>query len=140
MGEEPDGKHILPEDYAALYIQWATAIHKVDPTLKLGGPVFEGINEDIKVWPNAQGKTSWTGRFVDYLKAHGRLSDLAFWSLEHYPFSPCTITWKDLYREPQMMSNIVGCVPEKVHIGMPVEVTFEDWNEEISVPKFKPVT
>jgi uncharacterized OB-fold protein len=40
---------------------------------------------------------------------------------------------------PQLMSNVVGCPPEKVHIGMPVEVTFEDWTEEISVPKFKPV-
>ena len=37
MGEEPDGKHALPEDYGALYLQWATAIHKVDPKLKLGG-------------------------------------------------------------------------------------------------------
>lgn len=40
---------------------------------------------------------------------------------------------------PQMMSNIVGCAPEKVHIGMLVEVTFEDWTEEISVPKFRPM-
>lgn len=119
MGEEPDGKHILPEDYAALYLQWATALHKVDPALKLGGPVFEGINEDIKVWPNAQGKTSWTGRFVDYLRAHGRLSDLSFWSFEHYPFSPCTITWKDLYREPQMMSHILQAFREN---GLPKEV------------------
>ena len=47
MGEEPDGKHAMPEDYAALYLQWATAIHKVDPKLKLGGPIFEGVNEDI---------------------------------------------------------------------------------------------
>ena len=61
MGEEPDGKHMLPEDYAALYLQWATALHKVDPALKLGGPVFEGINDDIKVWPDAQGRTSWIG-------------------------------------------------------------------------------
>ena len=72
MGEEPDGKHALPEDYGALYLQWATAIHKVDPTLKLGGPVFEGVNEDITVWPDAQGRISWMGRFVAYLKAHNR--------------------------------------------------------------------
>ena len=40
MGEEPDGKHAMPEDYAALYLQWATAIHKVDPKLKLGRARF----------------------------------------------------------------------------------------------------
>ena len=107
MGEEPDGKHAMPEDYAALYIQWAAAIHKVDPNLKLGGPVFEGVNEDIRVWPNAQSRTSWMGRFVDSLKAHGRISDLAFVSFEHYPFEACTITWKTLYTEPQLMKHIL---------------------------------
>ena len=71
MGEEPDGKHAMPEDYGALYLQWATAIHQVDPTLKLGGPVFEGVNEDITVWPDAQGRTSWMGRFINYLTSHG---------------------------------------------------------------------
>jgi F5/8 type C domain len=119
MGEEPDGKNILPEDYGALYLQWATAIHKVDPALKLGGPIFEGVNEDIKVWPDAEGKTSWMGRFVDYLKAHGRLSDLAFVSFEHYPFEPCEITWKDLYREPRLMSHILQVWRED---GVPKEV------------------
>jgi len=107
MGEEPDGKHTMPEDYAALYLQWAAAIHKVDPKLKLGGPIFEGVNEDIHVWPDAQGRTSWMGRFVDYLKSHGRLSDLSFVSFEHYPFEPCTITWKTLYTEPQLMNHIL---------------------------------
>jgi hypothetical protein len=107
MGEEPDGKYILPEDYAALYLQWAVAIHKVDPTLKLGGPIFEGVNHDITVWPDAQGRTSWMGRFVAYLKSHGRLSDLAFVSFEHYPFEPCDITWKSLYEEPKLMKHIL---------------------------------
>ena len=107
MGEEPDGKHAMPEDYGALYLQWAAAIHKVDPTLKLGGPVFEGVNEDIRVWPDSQGRTSWLGRFVDYLKAHGRLSDLAFVSFEHYPFEQCDIKWKSLYQEPQLMKHIL---------------------------------
>ncbi len=105
MGEEPDGKHAMPEDYAALYLQWATAIHRVDPQLKLGGPVFEGVNEDIRVWPDAQGRTSWMGRFVDYLKAHDRIADLAFVSFEHYPFDACEITWKSLYSEPSLVKH-----------------------------------
>jgi len=120
MGEEPDGKHAMPEDYGALYIQWATAIHKVDPKLKLGGPIFEGVNEDIHVWPDARGRTSWMGRFLAYLKAHGHFSDLAFVSFEHYPFEhPCSITWKNLYEEPELMKHILHVwrddgVPENV--------------------------
>src|SRR6185295_16229692 len=38
MGEEADGKHIEPEDYATLYLQFAKAIHKLVPEAKLGGP------------------------------------------------------------------------------------------------------
>jgi len=119
MGEEPDGKHILPEDYGALYVQWAKAIHAVDPGLKLGGPVFEGINEDIKVWPDQQGRTSWIGRFVAYLRSHGRLGDLAFVSLEHYPFEPCGITWRSLYEEPRMMKHVLAALREN---GVPKDV------------------
>ena len=107
MGEEPDGQYMLPEDYAELYLQFATAMHKVDPRLKLGGPVFEGVNEDIKVWPDAQGRTSWLGRFLDYLKARNGLSELTFMSFEHYPFPPCEIVWADLFREPQLVSHIL---------------------------------
>jgi len=119
MGEEPDGKHAMPEDYAALYLQWATALHKVDPKLKLGGPIFEGVNEDIRVWPDAQGRTSWMGRFVDYLKSHGRIADLAFVSFEHYPFDPCEVTWKSLYKEPQLMKHILQVWRDD---GVPKEV------------------
>ncbi len=107
MGEEPDGQYMLPEDYAALYLQWATALHQVDPGLKLGGPIFEGVNEDIQVWPDAAGKTSWLGRFVDYLKEHNRLQDLSFMSFEHYPYEPCKIQWSSLYDEPQLIGHIV---------------------------------
>ena len=107
MGEEPDGQFMLPEDYGALYLQWATALHRVDPALKLGGPIFQGVNEDILVWPDAQGKTSWLARFIDYLRAHDRLVDLAFMSFEHYPFEPCKIQWSHLYDEPQLVSHIL---------------------------------
>jgi len=107
MGEEPDGQFMLPEDYGALYLQWAAALHKLDAKLKLGGPVFEGVNEDILVWPDAQGRTSWMGRFLAFLKAHDRLQDLSFMSFEHYPYDPCTIQWSDLYDEPGLISHIL---------------------------------
>ncbi len=107
MGEEADGQYMLPEDYAALYLQWATALHKIDPKLKLGGPSFQGVNRDIEVWPDANGKVSWAGRFIDYLKQHGRMGDLAFFSFEHYPLEPCRIPWGSLYEEPQLVTDIM---------------------------------
>lgn len=107
MGEEPDGQYMLPEDYGALYLQWATALHGVDPNFTLGGPVFQGVTEDIKAWPDAQGRTSWFGRFLDYLKSHGRLGDLAFMSFEHYPYDGCETPWANLYQEPQLLTHIM---------------------------------
>ena len=107
MGEESDGQYMLPEDYAALYLQWATALHRVDPNLKLGGPAFQGVNKDIDVWPDAQGRTSWLGRFLDYLRKHQRMNDLSFFSFEHYPYDPCKISWSSLYDEPTLVSHIM---------------------------------
>jgi hypothetical protein len=107
MGEEADGHYTPPEDYAALYIQFAAALHKVDPKLKLGGPIFTGVNKDIETWPDELGKTSWTRRFVDYLKSHGRLNDLAFFSFEHYPMEPGKIQWSSLYDEANLVTQIM---------------------------------
>jgi hypothetical protein len=129
MGEEPDGQFMLPEDYATLYLQWATALHKVDPKLKLGGPIFTGVNEDIKVWPDAQGRTSWLGRFLDYLKAHGRMSDLTFVSFEHYPLPPCDINWSDLYREPELVANILKVWRDD---GVPADVPLMNTESNVS--------
>src|ERR1700739_3736088 len=119
MGEEPDGAYMLPEDYGALYLQCAAALRKVDPKLKLGGPIFTGVNEDVKVWPDAHGKTSWLGRFLDYLKEHGKLGELSFVSFEHYPLEPCVINWSDLYREPQLVQGILKAWRDD---GVPADV------------------
>ncbi|MGI8770467.1 MAG: discoidin domain-containing protein [Acidobacteriaceae bacterium] len=107
MGEEADGQYMQPEDYGTLYLQYAAALRRVDPNLKLGGPSFEGVNQDIEVWPDAQGRSSWTGRFIDYLKQHNRMGDLQFFSFEHYPYEPCKIAWSDLYQEPELVSHIM---------------------------------
>ena len=119
MGEEADGQFMLPEDYAALYVQWASALHRLDPTLKLGGPAFTGENKDIEVWPDASGRVSWTGRFVDYLKQHGRMKDLAFFSFEHYPYDACKTPWGVLYDEPELMRHIIQVWHED---GVPADV------------------
>ena len=133
MGEEPDGHYTLPEDYAALYLQWATALHKVDPSLKLGGPIFTGVNKDIEAWADANGKTSWTTRFIDYLKSHGRLSDLAFFSFEHYPMEPCKIPWSSLYEEANLVTHITQVWREDgVPANIPMFITESNiaWQSE----------
>jgi len=107
MGEEADGQHMLPEDYGALYIQFAAAIHRVDPALKLGGPSFEGVIEDVQTWPDSDGRVSWLGRFFDYLRKHDRIREFAFLSFEHYPYESCNTSWNDLYREPGHIAHII---------------------------------
>jgi hypothetical protein len=107
MGEEADGHYTPPEDYASLYLQFATALHRIDPKLKLGGPIFTGVNKDIETWPDAEGQTSWTRRFVNYLKARGKLDELAFFSFEHYPIEPGKIAWSSLYDEPTLVTHIM---------------------------------
>lgn len=121
MGEEADGQYTSPEDYGALYLQWATALHKLDPKLKLGGPSFEGVNQDILTWPDAEGNVSWTNRFIQYLKRHDRLNDLAFFSFEHYPYEPCRIPWSSLYDEPQLVSHIMQVWRDD---GVPTNIPF----------------
>jgi len=124
LGEEPDGQFVVPEDDAALYVQWADAIHKVDPKIRLAGPVFEGVNSDIQVWPDSKGNVSWFNRFLNYLKGHGHLSDLNVMTFEHYPLDPCHLTWNDLHQEPALVRGIVKVwrddgLPENV----PMQIT-----------------
>ncbi|MBW2366393.1 MAG: OB-fold domain-containing protein [Deltaproteobacteria bacterium] len=52
---------------------------------------------------------------------------------------PYVLAWVDLEEGVRMLTNIVGCAPGDVRIGMDVEVAFEDVTPEISLPKFKPV-
>lgn len=124
MGEEMDGQYLSPEDYGTLYIQWATALHRVDPNLKLGGPSFQGVTEDIETWPDANGNGSWTARFIDYLKHHDRLRELSFFSFEHYPLEACRSPWGVLYDEPHIVSHIMQVWHDDgVPMGIPMFIT-----------------
>ena len=77
------------------------------------------------------------GRFVDYLKSHGRLSDLAFVSFEHYPFDACDITWKNLYQEPQLMKHILQVWRQD---GVPKEVPLMVTEDHLAAQLTGPMT
>jgi hypothetical protein len=39
---------------------------------------------------------------------------------------------------PRLMTNVVGCAPEDVRIGLPVVVEFDDVTPEMTLAKFRP--
>ena len=51
---------------------------------------------------------------------------------------PYVVALIKLDEGPTMMSNVVQCDPEALKIGDPVQVMFEDWSKDISIPKFSP--
>jgi uncharacterized OB-fold protein len=53
---------------------------------------------------------------------------------------PYVLAYVELDEGVRLLTNIVGCAPEDVRIGMPVAVTFDDVTPEVTLPKFKPAT
>jgi uncharacterized OB-fold protein len=51
---------------------------------------------------------------------------------------PYVLAYVELEEGVRILTNIVGCAPEDVRIGMGVEVVFEDVTSEATLPKFKP--
>ena len=51
---------------------------------------------------------------------------------------PYAIVLVELDEGVRVMSNMVNCDPEQVHIGMPVRLVFEDVNDETTMYKFEP--
>ena len=123
MGEEADGQRVLPEDYAALYIQFAKAIHQLVPQAPLGGPAFEGTSGDVDSWADGNGRVSFLGRFVDYLKQRGHLQDFTFFSFEHYPCmgNKACVNWDSLNWEPAFVNHVVQAWKDN---GLPPNVPF----------------
>ena len=51
---------------------------------------------------------------------------------------PYVLAVVELAEGVRMMTNVVGCPPDQVRIGMAVEVVFEDVTPEITLAKFRP--
>jgi uncharacterized OB-fold protein len=50
---------------------------------------------------------------------------------------PYVLAYVDLEEGPRLLTNVVGCEPASVRIGMPVAVEFADM-DEVAVPRFRP--
>ena len=52
---------------------------------------------------------------------------------------PYVLAIVELDEGVRMMTNVVGCAPDAVRVGMAVEVVFEDVTAEVTLAKFRPV-
>ncbi|MEE2674164.1 MAG: Zn-ribbon domain-containing OB-fold protein [Myxococcota bacterium] len=92
------------------------------------------------------------GNDIEHFVASGRGSVYTY-TVTHQngvpPFRdalPYVLAYVDLEEGPRLMTNIVGCEPEQVAIGMPVVVDFQDveagergaTDVVLAVPRFRP--
>lgn len=114
MGEEPEGQLINPNDYAALYSEWADEVKKVDTAFRMGGPGFAALAttpEDEYSFTEQK----WTRMFLAHLNEHRHLNDFNFFSFEWYPFDDvCAPTAPQLAANPGMMSDALKDLQEKI--------------------------
>ena len=141
LGEEPDGQYLSPEDYGALYVQFAHALRRIDPAIQLGGPSFQTAIEGWIYWADERGDTSWMRRFLRYLNAHHAAATFNFFSFEWYPFDNLTPSPESLLRaHPALLdASLARLRQEGVPVTIPWLVSELGWSPfsaeaEVDVP------
>lgn len=84
------------------------------------------------------------GSSLEWREASGRATVYTF-SNVHRPQmpnfilpAPYTVALVELEEGPRIMTNIVGCDPEEVAVGMAVRVTWEPLDDGRNLPLFEP--
>jgi uncharacterized OB-fold protein len=90
--------------------------------------------------------TTCSSKAIDWVSASGHGKVLT-WTVVRRAVSaayaaddPYIIALIKLQEGPVMMSKVIGCEPESMQTGMAVEISFEDWSEQVSMPVFVPAT
>ena len=103
-----------------------------------------GSCERFRFYPRSHCPFCFSGSF-EWELASGRGTVYSFTIVHRAPSPgfqnkvPYVLALIDLFEGVRMMTNIIECAPHDVEIGMPVEVVFEDLNDTISLPQFRPV-
>jgi hypothetical protein len=84
------------------------------------------------------------GDGVEWVRASGRGTVYSF-TVTHQNAAPgfrdevpYVLALVELAEGPRLLTNVLGCAPGDVRIGMPVEVVFEDVAPEVTLAKFRP--
>src|SRR5260370_40656612 len=91
-----------------------------------------------RLCPNCLSReSSWTavsgeGEVYSFIVMH-RVYHPAFAS--QVPYAGATVKLKEGAR---ILSNVIGIDPHQIKCGMPVKVSFEKLNEEVTLPMFRP--
>jgi len=98
-------------------------------------------------WPAAyclDHNTEPYGGNMEWMDASGKGKVFVF-SIHYWSFHPAfkddvpyVLALVETEEGPLIPTNIIGCDPKEVHIGMPVEVVFEDVDEQFTLPRFEP--
>ncbi len=78
----------------------------------------------------------------DHVKATGRGTVYSYVVHHHPPVPgrepPFVVALIELDEGVRMVGNLIGCPPSDVHIGMPVQVTFERVDDDLTLPQWAP--
>lgn len=134
-----------------------TVIPKPVPTPdEASRPFFDGAREHrlmiqkcsscgAVMWPVKTRCDNCLRATVTWIQASGQATLYSFTlmhQLLHPGFAkeiPYNIAQVDLAEGLRILTNIVGLRNEELEIGMPLEVTFEDVSDKVTLPKFKPI-
>ena len=80
---------------------------------------------------------------VSWVPASGRGTVYSFTVVHRSPSPyrdavPYVVAYVELAEGPRIVTNVVGCEPESVHIGQDVTVVFEDSDEGRALYRFAP--
>ena len=77
------------------------------------------------------------------VSGHGRVFSYTVIHHNEHPLFrervPYIVALVDLVEGVRVTANLVECTPEVVHVGLPVEVVYEQVGEELTVPQFRPI-
>jgi uncharacterized OB-fold protein len=82
----------------------------------------------------------WSERIAGRaVSGEGTVFSFAVYRRTYHPAlpAPYVVALIELEEGPRLISNIVGCAPEAVAVGMPVRVRFDDVGE-FTLPRFEP--